>query len=146
MTDGVNPDLIYRPRNTVAEFVDKYGERRTIHRPKGRALRVAKNTGDTPTEVFGRAVAILLGQRVKARRLALGLSQRDLCVRAGMADVSPKQRIHAIENATRGQGIRLGTLYVLALALECELENLLPSLSEVRQYTRTTERTVRVVA
>lgn len=122
-------ELKLEPKNPIASFVDTYGDERVIHRPVGRKLAVF-NGGDTPILRMNRAVAVLFGQRVHQRRGALKLSQRELCQRAGFVDVNPKQRIHAIETATRLKGVRFGTLYALAHALECEPFDLMPTLQE----------------
>lgn len=120
----------YQPLNPVATFTDKYGEEQIIHRPRGQGLRMYKGHGTT-TLKMNRAAAVLIGQRIKIRRKELGMSQRQLCEVAGFKDVSPKHRIYAIENATRGQGVRIGTLYSLAYALECEPFDLMPSIDVV---------------
>lgn len=129
------------PIQPVATFVDTYGDERVIHRRNGRSLAVF-NGGETPVLRMTRAAAILIGDRVKDRRKALGISQRELCQRAGLIDVNPKQRIHAIENATRLRGIRMGTLYALSYALECEVADLLPSRSEVMALSGVAPRPV----
>lgn len=116
----------YQPKNAVATFVDQYGDEQVIHRPKGRRLSVFKGL-NTPAMKLNRAIAVLSGQRIRTRRLELGLSQKQLCQRAGLANVNPKQYIHAIEAATRNNGVRQGTLYALAYALECEPGELLPT-------------------
>ncbi len=121
--------VIKAPRAPVATFTDEYGDERIIHRPKGRRLSVF-NGGDTPTLRMNRAVAVLLGKAVRARRNELGYTARELCMRAGFVDVNPKQRIHHIETAMRGEGVRLGTLYALAHALDCAPVDLLPSVKE----------------
>lgn len=122
--------ILPEPVNPVAEFVDNYGETRVIHRKRGRRLSVF-NGGDTPVLRMNRAAAILSGGLIKQKRIERGLTARELCLRAGFVDVNPKQRIYALENATREQGVRLGTLYALAHALECDVSDLLPSLPDV---------------
>lgn len=128
IADGIE----YQPRAVVAEFIDEYGEKQTIHRPKGRRLSVFKGL-NTPVLRMNRAIAELMGARIKARRLELGLSLKEVAYRAGMQTVSPKQYIHRIENplSHRKEGIRMGTLYALAYALECGPQDLLPSAYEV---------------
>ena len=125
----MDPRVIYQPKNPVASYTDEYGEERVIHAPKGKALRRYKNS-DTPVQRMNRAVAILLGKRVRERRLALGLTMQQVCERAGFASKSPKQFMHHIEVAMRAEGVRLGTLYALTAALECEAGDLLPSRAE----------------
>jgi len=122
----------YKPRRVVATFIDEYGDEQIIHRPKGGAaskLRVFRAL-NTPSLRLNRAVSYLLGDRIKARRLELGLSLKEVAYRAGLQTVSPKQYIHAIETAGKGnnraEGIRLGTLFALSYALECQPGDLLP--------------------
>jgi DNA-binding Xre family transcriptional regulator len=126
------PPTEYRPHNPVAEFVDEYGDKQTIHRPKGRRLSVFKGM-DTPALRLNRAIAVLMGQRIKARRLSLGLSLKEVAYRAGMQSVSPKQYIHRIESPLehRKGTVRFGTLYALAYALECAPTDLMPTPDEV---------------
>lgn len=126
----------YQPRHVVATFVDQYGDQQIIHRPAGGAassLRVFRAL-NTPALRLNRAVAYLLGDRIKSRRLELGLSLKEVAYRAGMQTVSPKQYIHAIETAGKGakasEGIRLGTLFALSYALECAPSDLLPPMAE----------------
>lgn len=130
-----------QPDQPIATFIDGYGEERVIHRRNGSGLAVF-NGGNTPVLRMTRAAAILIGKRIKARRGELGISQRELCQRAGLTDVNPKQRVHAIENATRMRGLRMGTLYALAYALECDVAALLPPHSEVMALSGVAPRSV----
>lgn len=126
---------------TQVEFVDQYGDKRTIYRQAGDALRVKKKD-DTVSHVLNRAAAELTGDRIKARRVSMGLTLDELLVKAGLAAGAGqgKQRMHEIETAGRHhktgigrqtKGMRFGTLYALAIALECEAADLLPSAKEV---------------
>lgn len=128
----VASDVNYRPHNAVAEFTDEYGDKQVIHRPQGRKLSVFKGL-DTPALRLNRALAILMGAKIKARRIELGLTLKEVAYRSGMQTVSPKQYIHRIEaplNHRKGT-VRMGTLYALAYALECTPADLLPSPDEV---------------
>lgn len=129
---GMDNRVIYKPKNLVATYVDSHGEERVIHSPKGRSLR-RFDKSDTPQRRLNRAVAILLGHNIRDRRLALGLSQKDLCIRAGIVNSNPKQFISGIERAQRAEGMRLGTLFALATALECEPGLLLPSTAQAME-------------
>lgn len=133
-----------QPRNPIATFVDNYGEARIIHRLKGRRLSVFNGPG-TPVQLMNRATAILMGKRIRARRKALGLSAKELVQRAGFVDVNPKQRVYAIETAGREQGIKLGTLYALAHALECSPCDLLPPLEEVMKAAGVQQTEIRTI-
>lgn len=133
------------PINPVARFVDGYGDERIIHRgKKGRRLSVFNGPG-TPQQQINRAVAVLLGQAIRVRRQKLGLSMRELSVRAGLVNVSPKQYISSIERASRQEGVRLGTLYALASALECEAGDLLPTVSDACQAAGIRVGTIRAL-
>ena len=147
MADKLNGhDIDWKPNRPVAEFVDDYGERRVIHRNKktSKTLSVFREA-TTPTLRMNRAVAVLLGQNIRTRRLALNLSPRDLCERAGLIDQNPKQRVHAMESAARREGIRLGTLYALAHALECLPGDLLPPMADVLELAGAERKTVQTI-
>jgi len=141
---------------TQVEFVDQYGEQRTIYRQKGNALRVKKRS-DTVSHLLNRAAAELTGDRIRARRIAAELTLDGLLQKAGLAAGAGqgKHRMYEIENAGRtgrgrqSQGMRFGTLYALAIALECEVADLLPSASEVADragVTLTVPSAVRLIA
>jgi transcriptional regulator with XRE-family HTH domain len=63
-------------------------------------------------------------------RLAQGLTLEELCLRAGLVSATPKSRMWEIENGTRKEGLRFGTLFALAHALGVEASDLLPSVAE----------------
>jgi transcriptional regulator with XRE-family HTH domain len=127
---------------TQVEFVDQYGDTRTIYRQSGNALRVKKKS-DTVSHVLNRVAAEVMGDRIKARRIAAGLTLDGLLQKAGLAAGAGqgKARMYEIETASRhrngtgrqAQGVRFGTLYALAIALECEVSDLLPSAREVAE-------------
>lgn len=123
--------LTYQPAFPVATYVDDYGEEKIIHAQRGPngPLRRFK-AAETPAALLNRAVAILLGQRIRERRQALGLTAKQVAVRSGSANVNPKQFLRHLETAVRREGVRLGTLYALAHALECEPLDLLPTKQE----------------
>ena len=124
---------------TRIEFLDQYGEKRIIHNPRGRGLRLKKHD-DTISHVLNRAAGGMIGARIKARRLAAGLTLDELLTKAGLV-AGPgqgKARMWEIENAGQNsptrknkQGVRFGTLYALAIALECEPFDLMPTAKEV---------------
>lgn len=129
--DNTLPGVRYKPQHPVASYTDAYGEERVIHAPKGgRRLSVAKNS-DTPVARMNRAAAILLGQRLRERRLAMGLTMQEVGERAGLRNANQKAYVNSLEKATRAEGMRLGTLYALASALECDPADLMPARSEV---------------
>lgn len=111
-------------REVVAKFTDKYGDEKTIHHTK-HGLRVRY---DKLTTVLALAPTLgqLIGGEIRKRRLALGWTLEDLCKRSGLATQTPKSRMWEIENGTRGQGIRIATLYAISQALGCSAADLLP--------------------
>lgn len=119
-----------RPERVIASYEDQFGDTKLIHRPKGKALRIVKNC-NTPALRMNRVAATLIGQKIKQLRLAKCMSLEELASLAGLASQTPKQYMWSIEQATRGEGVRTGTLYALAIALDCEVSDLLPTTGEV---------------
>ena len=113
----------------VARFEDKYGDERVIHKTR-HGLKVLSEH-KTPALRMNREVSYMIGARIKAARKARGWKLEELALRAGMGSGNPKDRIWAIENATRGQGMRMGTVYAIACALGVEVTELMPTVSEV---------------
>ena len=122
---------------TVVQFKDKYGDTQTIHNTKNgwRKKRI-------PTDIIlaNRMIAPILGEKIKTRRLALGLTLKEAAMRCGLSEGNPKQRWYAFENATRGEGMRLGTLYRIAKMFGCEIGDILPTNSEVEKAMRDYKR------
>jgi hypothetical protein len=113
----------------LASFENKYGERKVIHITRS-GLHVKRNSTTVAVEL-GHQIAVLLGRNIKQRRQELGLTLQDTCLRAGLATVAPKARLWEIENNPAKHGLRLGTLFALAAALETTPTRLLPTLEEV---------------
>jgi len=128
----------YRHGEIVGVFEDKFGEEKTVHRPKGRRLRVLKNL-DTPVLRMNRVAAELIGQLIRERRISAGLTLEELGERAGLSSLTKKQYVWGIEHATRGQGVRIGTLYAIARILKCEVGDLLPSVDTVARQSDVTD-------
>lgn len=120
----------FKPRDPVAKFTDANGDERIIHRPKGRRLSVF-NGGNTPVLRMNRAAAILIGRRIRDRRIQLGMSQTKLCLAAGLKNMNPKQYISSLERASRKEGMRFGTLFAMAHAMSCQPADLMPTVAEV---------------
>lgn len=122
---------IGRPRKSkdLASYEDKYGEERIIHLTRS-GLRV-KNKNTTVVFQLNQRVAELTSQKIKARRIALGLTLEDVCIRSGLVSSTPKSRMWEIENGTSKCGLRFGTLYALAVGLECSPFDLLPDIKDV---------------
>lgn len=126
---------------TQVQFIDQYGDERTIYRQKGNALRVKKRQ-DSISHVLNRAAAELTGLRIKEMRIERGFTLEGLLHRAGLAAGASqgKARMYEIENAGKNhrganaQGVRFGTLYAIAIALECDVSELLPSTEAIARH------------
>lgn len=116
----------------VAEFVDKYGEIRKLRQEGRHSIKVAKNT-DTVSHKLNRVAAVMIGTKIKERRLAAGLTLEGLCLLAGLVSATPKNRMWEIENSLRQEGTRMGTLFAIAKALKCEVADLLPTVAAVSE-------------
>lgn len=123
-------DTIYQAKNPIATFVNELGETRIIHRPKGSGLRVL-NPNNSVALRLNRAAAKLIGERIRAARIARGMTLDALGVKAGLKGNPVKNYVFAIERGARQEGIRFGTLYAIALALECQAGDLIPCPKEV---------------
>lgn len=114
------------PAGELIPFTDKWGEQRHIYKHHNGTLHV-RNTRQTVSRHLNQIVARMMGARIKAKRLERGFSLEELCLRAGLASQTPKSRMWEIENAIRKEGVQMGTLHALAIALECPIYDLLPS-------------------
>lgn len=130
------------PENLI--ITDRYGDEVTVRKTR-RGYQVQRESL-TPSLALTKAVAVLIGQRVKALRLKRGWSLSELCTRADIRTTTPKQRMWEIENSHRREGINIGTVYALALALEVDVTELFPSVEEVRGVAATTTVKQTVVA
>lgn len=137
MANNEIPDGTLSRGFTEVQFRDQYGELRTIHRQKGNSLRVKKRA-DSVSHLLNRAAGVLTGKKIRAARIAAGLTLAALHDKAGLSAAPglSKNRMYEIERAGVGrnqnkQGVRFGTLYALAMALDCEVYDLLPSAAEV---------------
>lgn len=115
----------------VARFEDKYGDERIIHKTR-HGLQVKREVL-TPALRMNQSVSAMIGARIRKVRLERGWKLEELALRAGMGSGNPKDRIWAIENATRQQGMRMGTVYAIAYALGVEATALMPSVREVAE-------------
>lgn len=113
----------------LASFENRYGEKKIIHITRS-GLRV-KNNRSTVVIELNRKIAVMMGVNIKKRRLELGLTLEDVCIKAGLSSTTPKSRIWEIENSQAKQGLRFGTLYALSIALETTPEKLMPTLEDV---------------
>jgi len=120
----------------VATFENRYGETRVIHATR-HGLKL-KRQGKTVALSMSQPIAGLIGQRIRDERQRRGWTLAELCTRSGLASPNPKSRMWEIENAIRKQGVMLGTLYAIAVALGIEVTELLPSNEEVLALTNVT--------
>lgn len=129
------------PQTNEIQFTDRYGETRRIRRTRtGYQL---KNETTTAALALGRAAAPLIGAKIKALRLAAGMTLEELCVSAGLVSNSPKSRMWEIENDVRPQGVSIGTLYALALALHVDIDALMPCPMTVREAAKVSETPIK---
>lgn len=110
----------------VAQFVDHYGETRTIHRDRGSRLSVRRGE-QTIAFKLAHSVGKLIGARIREERLKAGITGPALAQRAGLR--GGKAAMYSIETGLN-TGVRLGTVYAIAAALNIQPASLLPSVSE----------------
>ena len=120
-----------RRKPILVEFTDSYGEKQIIHRHSGRRLTVRRKE-PTVSLALSKVIGRMVGERIREERNKAGLTLRQLSERAGMT--GGKQSMFAIENAM-DVGIRLGTLYAVASALNVSPFSLLPPVSVVLAAT-----------
>lgn len=113
----------------IAEFVDRYGEDRVVHRTHS-GLRVRRET-ITPALAMNQPITKMMGAKIRNLRIEQGMGLAELALRCGMGNGNPKDRMWRIENATRNEGMRMGTLFAVAFALGVEATELMPTVSEV---------------
>jgi len=113
----------------IATFENRFGETKVIRLTRS-GLRVQNNQSTAVLEL-NRRIAGLLAANIKARRVELGMTLEQVCVASGLVSPTPKSRMWEIENNLAGNGLRLGTVYALAIALQTTPDALLPTLDEV---------------
>lgn len=112
--------------NIIATFQDRFGEERKIHSTR-HGLKVQRNT-PTPCQVISQKACDYIGEKIRHYRTLKGLSGEQLAMRAALSTgSSPKQRMYEIEKNKRGIGLRMGTIYQIAIALDVSISDLLPS-------------------
>jgi transcriptional regulator with XRE-family HTH domain len=119
---------VSQPKNIVVEFENKYGDKQVIHKTR-RGLQLRRRQS-TVCLTLTKAVGPLVGERIRAARIAAGLTLAELCSRAGIVSSNPKSRMWEIEVGVRREGIHLGTLYAIALALDVPVQKLMPTAQE----------------
>ncbi len=117
-----------REPEDVTTFISRTGEEKIIHRNSRGRLAVKHEP--SPILSLTNSIAPLIGQRIKEKRKEIGMTMAELGRRAGLTNHKPKNRIYEIEHGLRG-GIRLGTLYSIAMVLNIEPTGLLPPMKDV---------------
>ncbi len=126
-----------------ATFTDRFGETREIHHTR-HGLTV-KRQNSTVALQLNQVVAAGIGDRIRAERERQGLTLAELCIKAGLVSTTPKSRMWEIENSVRKEGVRLGTLYAIAVALGVTPMCLLPSIEEVLERASVGTATVKML-
>lgn len=124
-----------RKPEKLAEFEDRYGDSRVIHRKPNGVLAVARQRA-TVSHALGKWIGQYVGRRIREERLARGFTMDEVMIRAGL--LGGKSRMYEIEQA-QSIGIRLGTLYAMAAALEVDVTSLLPPAAEVMEHAQVQE-------
>lgn len=113
-----------RTIRTIGIFTDEYGEERVVRRLRKGKVAVARQR-TRPAIALTKSIGEYVGQRVREERLKRHLTANDLAEMAGLT--GGKQRIFWIENCM-DNGVRIGTVYALAYALDLQPQDLLPPL------------------
>ena len=126
---------------TVAKFHDE-GDELVEIKKRGRRLSVTR--GETLMESLSAPCAKIIGEKIRRRRRELGMSARELgdAVKLGgtsATSTTRKQAVISLEKANRGHGPNVGTLIAIAMALECEVHDLMPSVGELSTLTGITK-------
>lgn len=141
----------------VARFTDKYGEERIIQYNQNCDL-VIKNSPNTVFRELSIAVAPFIAERIKEERIKKGMTLKELGEASGFGWANPKQRMYEIENAAKhqksrkknpagnGYGIKIGTLYSIAYALNVEPYELIPPLKKLNGVFGKYKRTIKALS
>ena len=126
--------------HAVATFVDKYGDEREIHKTR-HGLKLRRNR-QTIISKLNPLISKAVGRKIRERRIERGMTLEDLCLKAGLQSVTPKNRMWEIENSIRQHGTRLGTLYAIAAALDVEATTFMPSLKSIFKDAKISQQEV----
>lgn len=118
-------------KHVVAKVVDQYGDERLIYKNHGHGLRIKNDEDNSVVLKLNRVLGPAIGLKIKEKRLQCGMTLEQLAKRAGLRGEPAKAQMWAIEKGLRKQAIRIGTLYAIAAALDCEATELLPTVSEI---------------
>ena len=129
----------------IAKFENSYGEEKIIHLTAS-GLAVKRDSSTVSVEL-NKKIAQLVSAKIKELRLSKGMTMVQLHDKAGLSSSTPKSRMWEIENASAKRGLRMGTLYAIAIALEVSPGDILPSIEDVLQgavVEKVTETTLKV--
>lgn len=116
-----------RPQ-VIAEFINDFEEKAVVHRDARGRIRM-KRTKEAVALALSCEIGRIAGERIRAERKRQGLTMLALARRAGLT--ATKQRMREIECQSPARtGLRIGTIYALAWALEVDPSTLLPTLEE----------------
>jgi transcriptional regulator with XRE-family HTH domain len=114
----------------VAVIEDEFGEKRVIHRDSRGRLSYKRNRS-TVAMTMSRIIGEITGRKIRSARQKRNMSLRQLCLVAGIVAAPGREKFRMREIEVGGRtGVRLGTLYAIAAALEVAPADLLPTLSE----------------
>ena len=113
--------MAVRRRPVLVEFADQFGDRQVIHRHAGKLT--IRRKSPTVVLALAKAVGAFIGQRVHEERTKAGFSMEMLADRSGLK--GGKQAVYKIETAM-DTGVRIGTLYAVATALNVSPFSLMP--------------------
>jgi hypothetical protein len=124
--------MAVRRRPVIAEFTDRFGEPQVVHRGTSGNLSIRRKS---PTVVLAmtKTVGRYVGERVRDERLKVGFTMEHLAERASLK--GGKSAVYGIEQSL-GTGVRLGTLYAIAAALNISPFSLLPPVAMVMSEAR----------
>lgn len=126
------PGLPIQSKGIVGEYEDRFGDKRTIHKTR-HGLQVLRKRRTVILDL-SMALGPMIGERIRAARIAAGMSMSELARKAGLATLdatNAKHRTYEIEKGSRRYGVRIGTLYAIAAALGVSPADLLPNSEDV---------------
>lgn len=118
----------------ITRYVDDLGEQRIIRKTK-HGLQHQRHQL-TVSLMLSKALAPLLGAKIRERRQAMELSYYQAFMRSGMIPVSRRAAMLRWKEWETGQNergatFRIATLYAIANALDCTPSDLLPTSREL---------------
>lgn len=122
------------PQTAEITFTDRFGDERVVRR-NGTGYHL-KRDRITPVQAISQNISLMIGARIREVREAKGMTLAELCIAAGLSSATPKNRMWEIENSPRREGVTLGTVYAIAIALGVEVAELIPTTSDAKRFVR----------